>query len=214
MGVAKGGVSQFLREEKQAKMNKAQYGTLSEPLVVESDVAVDVTELKAEVRMGKWMVLFGLTIACVFCVATFAMVCVATEYSKEVIIVNSALTDKKTNNVVSTREHEEIINDPLKNGSGVKWLTFYSADGGITRAEVSGFEQVPCGDLTKDKVCVDGDHYFFKTILGTYAATPVMTKDFESSVKFIPVDDDFVSAAKAASTNDDKHSFATGYSRP
>jgi len=195
-------------------MNKAQYGTLSEPLVVESDVAVDVTELKAEVRMGKWMVLFGLTIACVFCVATFAMVCVATEYSKEVIIVNSALTDKKTNTVVSTREHEEIINDPLKNGPGVKWLTFYSPDGGITRAEVSGFEQIPCADSTKEKFCVDGEHYFFKTILGTYAGVPSMTKDFESTVKFSPVDDDFVAAAKAAAPTGGRHSFATGYQTP
>jgi len=195
-------------------MDKVQYGTLSEPLVVESEISHDVIELKSEVRTGKWMVIFGLAIACVFCVATFAMVCVATEYSKEVVIVNSALTDKKTNNVVSTREHEEIINDPIKNGSGVKWLTFYSPDGGITRAEVSGFEQVTCADSTKDKFCVDGEHYFFKTILGTYAATPVMTKDFESSVKFSPVDEDFVAAAKAAAVNSDKHSFATGYHNP
>mmetsp|Transcript_28663 Transcript_28663/g.34820 ORF Transcript_28663/g.34820 Transcript_28663/m.34820 type:complete len:203 (+) Transcript_28663:74-682(+) len=192
-------------------MDKVQYGTLSEPLVVESEVAQDVAELKSEVRTGKWMVLFGLAIACVFCVATFAMVCVATEYSKEVTIINSALIDKKTNNVVSTREHEEIIQDPIKNGSGVKWLTFYSADGGITRAEVSGFEQVTCTEATKEKYCVDGEHYFFKTILGSYAATPVINKDFEASVKFAPVDDEFVMAAKAEATKSDKHAFATGY---
>jgi len=192
-------------------MDKVQYGTLSEPLVVESEVTHDVIELKSEVRTGKWMVIFGLAVACVFCVATFAMVCVATEYSKEVVIINSALTDKKTNNVISTREHEEIINDPIKNGSGVKWLTFYSPDGGITRAEVSGFEQVSCTEQTQEKYCVDGEHYFFKTILGTYAATPVMNKDFEASVKFAPVDDELVAAAKAEAVNADKHSFATGY---
>lgn len=192
-------------------MDKVQYGTLSEPLVLESEISSEVSNLKSEVRAGKWMVLLGLAIACVFCVATFAMVCVATEYSKEVVIVNSALTDKKTNHVVSTREHEEIIEDPISNGSGVKWLTFYSPDGGITRAEVSGFEQVSCAEATKEKYCVDGEHYFFKTILGSYAAAPVINKDFEASVKFYPVDDEFVMAAKAEATKSDKHAFATGY---
>jgi len=189
-----------------------KYGTLTEPLVVESELNADVKQLKSQVNNGKWIMIFGLIVACVFCVATFAMVCVATEYSKELVIVDTALTDKKTQQVVSTREHEQVITDPITGAAGVKALTFYTSDGGVTRAEVMAFEKVPCNAATKAVNCVDGSHYFFKTVLGVYAATPVINDDFESSFSFAPVDTSFYESAKSTKVKKlDEASFASGY---
>lgn len=171
-----------------------QYGTLSEPLVVENTPLT----LDAPSKTGKFAIVFGLIIATAFCIATFAMVCVATEYSKELVVVNSALVDKKTQQVVSTREHEEEIVDPIKGAAGVKFLTFESKDGSITRAEIMAFEKVKCNAQTKSVHCVEGSHYFFKTILGIYAAEPVINSDFEASYTFTPVEDSFYESTKAS----------------
>merc|ERR1711865_736182 len=92
-GTKKGNPKGKLKEKMES------YGTLSEPLVVEAELSTRVAELKSEVRSGKWMVLLGLFVSMIFCIATFAMVC--------------------------TREHEEEINDPINNAAGVKWITFF-----------------------------------------------------------------------------------------
>jgi len=185
------------------------YGTLSEPLVVEPELANQVFNLKNEVRSTKWMVVFGLVFACVFCVATFAMVCVATEYSKEVTVIDSALTDKKTQQVLSTREHEEIISDPVTYANGIRWLTFSSSDGGISRAEVNGFENVQCKESSAPH-CIENFHYVFHTAFGDYAASLTPEGEFT----FVPVEDDFVAAAKdAAPKSSARDTYATGYDK-
>lgn len=189
----------------------SSYGTLSEPLVVEPELTLKVAELKGEVRSGKWMVVLGLVVAMVFCAATFAMVCVATEYTKEVVVINSALTDKRTNSVLSTREHEEEIADPINNAAGVKWVTFYHKDGGITRTMVYGYEKVKCTKETEQEICVDGFHYIFNTADGDYAAFPVIDTDFKPSVSFRPVADDFLKNVKAQAPVSSEGSFASGY---
>lgn len=187
------------------------YGTLAEPLVVEPQLSTKVNELKNEVRSGKWMVLLGLSVAMIFCIATFAMVCVATEYTKEVVVINSALMDKKTNSIVSTREHEETIADPIGNAAGVKWVTFFHQDGGITRTMVYGYEKVKCTTLTAEENCVDGFHYIFNTADGDYAANPVIDADFNAQVSFVPVSSDFLKTVKSGSVQDAEGSFASGY---
>jgi len=190
-----------------------QYGTLSESLVVEPLLAKEVIELKSEIRYGKRMILLGLLFASVFCVATFAMVCVATEYSKEVVVLNSALVDKKTNTVLSTREHEEIIEDPLTHAGGVRWLTFHSQDGGITRAEVTGFEKLDCKvSETEDNKCVSGFYYIFKTSFGDYAASMGFNPDtLEATTSFVPVEADWVESVKAESSVPKSNAVASGY---
>merc|ERR1712054_382067 len=200
---------QVTKREKTRKMDS--YGTLSEPLVVEPELTLKVAELKGEVRAGKWMVILGLVVAMVFCAATFAMVCVATEYTKEVVVINSALTDKKSNTIVSTREHEEEIPDPINNAAGVKWITFYHQDGGITRTMVYGYEKVKCTEQTAEENCVDGFHYIFNTADGDYAASPVIDTDFNPSVTFRPVAEDFLKTVKASAVPSSQNSFASGY---
>merc|ERR1711865_1089983 len=111
------------------------------------------------------------------------MVCVATEYTKEVVVINSALTDKRTNTILSTREHEEEINDPINNAAGVKWITFFHKDGGITRTMVYGDD----------------------------AAFPVIDTDFKPAVTFRPVADDFLKSVKANTPASSEGSFASGY---
>jgi len=184
----------------------SSYGTLSEPLVVEPEVARSVAALKGEMKSTKLMVVFGLFLSCVFCIATFAMVCVATEYSKEVTVINSALTDKRTQQVLSTREHEELITDPVTFANGIRWLTFKSSDGGMTRAEVNGFEKVQCesGDY-----CLDGFHYVFHTAFGDYVAD-----ETADGYTFKAVEDSFVHMAKAASPAQAQGTYATGYDAP
>jgi len=187
------------------------YGTLSEPLVVEPELSLRVAELKSEVRSGKWMVILGLMVACVFCAATFAMVCVATEYTKEIVVIDSALTDKKTNSIVATREHEEEITDPITGAAGVKWITFFHNDGGITRTMVYGYEKLHCSAETKEDNCVDGFHYIFNTADGAYAAKPTIDADFKASVSFMPVSEDFLKTVKADTVPSSEGSFASGY---
>jgi len=199
---------QVTKREKTRKMDS--YGTLSEPLVVEPELTLKVAELKGEVRSGKWMVVLGLVVAMIFCAATFAMVCVATEYTKEVVVIDSALTDKKTNTILSTREHEEEIADPINNAAGVKWITFFHTDGGITRTMVYGYEKAKCTKQTEKENCVDGFHYIFQTADGDYAAIPVFD-DFKPSVTFRPVADDFLKNVKAQNPASSEGSYASGY---
>merc|ERR1711865_689495 len=204
-GTKKGNPKGKLKEKMES------YGTLSEPLVVEAELSTRVAELKSEVRSGKWMVLLGLFVSMIFCIATFAMVCVATEYTKEVVVIDSALMDKKTSTIVSTREHEEEINDPINNAAGVKWITFFHNDGGITRTMVYGYEKVKCTAETAEDNCVDGFHYIFNTADGDYAAKPVIDADFKPAITFRPVADDFLKSVKANTPASSEGSFASGY---
>merc|ERR1711865_260035 len=204
-GTKKGNPKGKLKEKMES------YGTLSEPLVVEAELSTRVAELKSEVRSGKWMVLLGLFVSMIFCIATFAMVCVATEYTKEVVVIDSALMDKKSSTIVSTREHEVEIEDPINNAAGVKWITFFQDDGGSTRNMVYGYEKLKCTAESAEENCVDGFHYIFNTAVGDYAAKPVIDADFNAKVSFTPVSADFLKTVKAGSTYSSEGSFASGY---
>merc|ERR1711988_326185 len=125
-----------------------------------------------ELRVGKALLIAGLVFTMLVCAMTFGVVATALEYSKETYVAAGALTDRATDQVVSTREHEEEIENPLHPDSagGVQLLTLSHADGGVSRRRVNGYTTVKC--IQKDEFCnIDGNNYFFFTATGPYAGT-------------------------------------------
>lgn len=166
------------------------------PLVVEGEARQSaqlrskIAELVSEVRVGKFLVLVGLFCTVMFCAVTFGIVCAATEYSKEVSIFESALIDRKTSQVVATRNHEQAIENPLQAHSapGVQWITMMHSDGGLTRRRVNGYRRVKCANTINCNE--DGFDYYFLTSTGAYAGVwsndklsfnPVEASVFESN---------------------------------
>merc|ERR1711988_1142750 len=170
------------------------------PLVVESEsrenasIREKLSELVAELRVGKSLVFLGLVFTILLCAVTFGVVCFALEYSKETYVMEGALTDRATNQVVSTRVHEEVIENPLHPdyAMGVQWTTIMHADGGMSRRRVNGYQRTKC--IVEDEYCnVDGYNYFFMTTTGPYAGT------FKShGLSFVPVDQSVVDRAQGA----------------
>lgn len=171
--------------------NTYSYGTA--PVVVESDVErmqcfrvqSSLSELISEVRLGRSLMLMGLFVTVLMCASTFVMVVMATNYSKETVIVSGVMTDKATNNVVSTREHEEVIADPLSltGSQGVKRITVSSKDGSLFSHKVESASRVKCVPEHMDICAKDGFHYLFETGRGTFVGT-----DNNQSVAFTLVD--------------------------
>merc|ERR1711912_5700 len=168
------------------------------PLVVESEsrenasVREKLSELVAELRVGKSLVFLGLVFTILLCAVTFGVVCFALEYSKETYVMEGALTDRVTNQVVSTRVHEEVIENPLHPdyAMGVQWITIMHSDGGMSRRRVNGYQRTKC--VADDEFCnVDGYNYFFMTTTGPYAGT------FKAhGLAFTPVDNEVVVRAQ------------------
>lgn len=183
----------------------SSYGTsvaeLDAPLIVESEYREQASfngklnGLLAELRVGKALVIAGLVLTMLLCSVTFGVVCTALEYSKETYVAEGALMDRATDAVVSTREHEEYIEDPLnaESAQGVQWLTLKHADGGLSRRRVTGYTRSKC--ITVDDNCnVDGYHYFFMTTSGPYAGTYKA-----HGLSFVPVQEEYVKQATGPS---------------
>lgn len=170
------------------------------PLVVESEareqasIREKLTELVGELRVGKSLVFLGLVFTILLCAVTFGVVCFALEYSKETYVMEGALTDRTTNQVVSTRVHEEVIENPLHAdyAMGVQWITIMHSDGGMSRRRVNGYQRTKCA--VQDEFCnIDGYNYFFMTTTGAYAGT------YKShGLTFTPVSDEVVSKSQAS----------------
>eukprot|EP00239_Pterosperma_sp_CCMP1384_P011348 CAMPEP_0197865332 /NCGR_PEP_ID=MMETSP1438-20131217/43595_1 /TAXON_ID=1461541 /ORGANISM="Pterosperma sp., Strain CCMP1384" /LENGTH=216 /DNA_ID=CAMNT_0043483785 /DNA_START=787 /DNA_END=1437 /DNA_ORIENTATION=- len=168
------------------------------PLVVESEareqasIREKLTELVGELRVGKSLVFLGLVFTILLCAVTFGVVCFALEYSKETYVMEGALTDRATNQVVSTRVHEEVIENPLHAdyAMGVQWITIMHSDGGMSRRRVNGYQRTKC--IVQDENCnIDGYNYFFMTTTGPYAGT------FKShGLAFTPVSEEVVQKAQ------------------
>merc|ERR1711865_971575 len=130
------------------------------PLVVESEareqasIKEKLTELVGELRVGKSLVFLGLVFTILLCAVTFGVVCFALEYSKETYVMEGALTDRATNQVVSTRVHEEVIENPLHAdyAMGVQWITIMHSDGGMSRRRVNGYQRTKC--IVQDENCL------------------------------------------------------------
>lgn len=170
------------------------------PLVVESELREQaslrekLSELVTELRVGKSLIFLGLVFTILLCAVTFGIVCFALEYSKETYVMEGALTDRSTHQVVSTRVHEEVIENPLHAdyAMGVQWITIMHSDGGMSRRRVNGYQRSKC--VVVDENCnTDGFNYFFMTTTGPYAGA------FKPhGLAFTPVDMDVVQAAQGS----------------
>jgi hypothetical protein len=181
------------------------------PLVVEAEMREQATlrqkisELVSEMRVGKSLVFMGLVFTVLMCAVTFGVVCFALEYSKETYVLESAMVDRNTNEVVSTRVHEEVIPNPLHEdfAMGVQWITIMHPDGGLTRRRVNGYQRTVC--TVKDANCnEDGFNYFFMTSTGAFAGTYQ-----KHGLNFAPVDESVIPQTQSAQMG-----VLTGSSRP
>jgi len=186
------------------------YSTFQEdattPLVV-------VEDLKTQVKTARASFLAMLFVLLGFIVATFALVVVAIEHSKEFGVVNSALTDKSTGEVLSLHKHEEVIDDVFAPGAapGVEWITITGEDGSMTRTQVMAFEKKECQHIS-DPTCVDGYHFYFHTILGCFCATRFIDHDLEAQTHFVPVEHPEESARKRSLLSNQVDEYvASGY---
>eukprot|EP00239_Pterosperma_sp_CCMP1384_P002206 CAMPEP_0197843926 /NCGR_PEP_ID=MMETSP1438-20131217/903_1 /TAXON_ID=1461541 /ORGANISM="Pterosperma sp., Strain CCMP1384" /LENGTH=350 /DNA_ID=CAMNT_0043454403 /DNA_START=26 /DNA_END=1074 /DNA_ORIENTATION=+ len=134
--------------------------------------------VKREVASSKRTALLCVFIACLFCFVNFAIVFVATEYSKDTYVQASALVDKRSAKVVSVCEHEEHLQNALSADGllGVRWISSEKADGEVYRHRVDGLDKWPCNEGTK--FCTEGHQYFFTTSTGAVFAGSV--KDGQS----------------------------------
>jgi len=196
----------------------ATYGTVpTKGADVESDVEArmalrvqsSLSELVAEVKFGRSLMMTALFTVFLLCASTFTMVVLATNYSKETVIVSGVMTEKATNNVVATAEHTEVIPSPLSlNGAqGVKRITISKTDGTIISHRVESASRVSCKGLPasfQDVCNTDMYFYLFDTNRGTYAGL-----DTPAGLKFQLLPAGEVDAIKANSSRP-KVSKATG----
>jgi len=178
------------------------YGT--NPAKLDNDVermqAVRVqnslSELISEVKLGRSLMMMALFVSVLLCASTFTMVVLATKYSSDTVIVGGVMTDKATNNVVSTAEHNEIIAQPLTlNGAqGVKRVTISRPDGSLISHRVESASRVSCKSSSASHMDIcneDGFHYLFETGRGTFVGT-----SNTNGLKFTLVDDETVNTIK------------------
>lgn len=165
----------------------ASYGTAYTPLVVEQ-----VQDLKNEVRSTRRTLLMGVTACIMFSCMIFALCVTAMEQSKDVIVVNSVLTDRATNAPVATRRHEEMIENPLSASAaaGVEWITMYHSDGGIARYQVDGFHKSSCSPESDDQCLKSGEKFIFSTKQGDFAGHPSVDNMGNAYLTFTPVTDE------------------------
>lgn len=164
----------------------ASYGTAYTPLVVEQ-----VQDLKNEVRSTRRTLLLGVTACIVFSCLIFALCVTAMEQSKDIVVIDSVLTDKATSMPVATQKHEELIENPLaaSTAAGVEWITMYHSDGGIARYQVDGFHKSKCNPESDEQCLKTGEKFIFSTKQGDFAGHPSVDNNGNAYLTFTPVNE-------------------------
>jgi len=168
-----------------------------------------LSELVQEVKFGRSLLMTALFVTVLMCLSTFTMVVLATRYSADTVIVNGVMTEKATNNVVATAEHQQIIDEPLsiRAAQGVKRVTISRRDGSLISHRVESTSRVNCkkaSDSISGLCAQDGFAYLFETARGTYAGTN------DNGLKFTLLDETSVDSLKQLGAIRPKLSMATG----
>jgi len=181
------------------------YGTLpAKGAPVENDIERmqamrvhnSITELVSEIKFGRSLMMMALFVTVLLCASTFTMVVLATNYSKETVVVNGVLTEKATDAVVSTAEHTEVIPQPLSlNGAqGVKRVVIAGDDGSLISHRVESASRYSCKGSAHSQrsMCnTDGFFYLFETNRGTFLGQN------QNGLRFNLIDDSTATGIKA-----------------
>lgn len=196
----------------------ASYGTNPKAPLVENDiermqayrVQSSLSELVAEVKFGRSLMLSALFVTILMCFSTFTMVVLATRYSAETTIVGGVMTEKSTNQVVATAEHQAVIASPLtlSGSQGVKRITISRNDGTLISHKVEAASRVSCKKASgaQQMYCnEDGFSYLFDTARGVYVGT-----QGANGVKFQLVDEISADSLRVLGAMRPKMSMASG----
>lgn len=165
----------------------SSYGTAASMRADEPLLVSQVESIREGTSSMKRILLAGLVVMAIFTAAIFGMVVTAIEHSKEISVHQSALYDRASLNVASTRSHEEVIENPLsaEGAAGVKYINMGSTlDGSASRYVVTGYSSHPC------KSGADGFCYTFNTALGDFAGEHITGVDGEKTVTFRALSDE------------------------
>lgn len=128
----------------------------------------EASELVKEASSSKRTTLTALCMLIVLVLATFGLIVLATEYSKEMSVVAGSLYDKSTGQVVSTRCHMSPVDPFSVNQANLKWITVSSGNS-ASKYQVVGSTQSPCDEVSDS--CIDGFRSTYQTQHGYFLAS-------------------------------------------